>query len=394
MRYASQANRSSNSPKQNTSKHPNPGRISRKRPVRSGPSKEALQHLLDISKSARKPTPSEFKNTPPGVLDVPATVVETPSNRDDGASETVEISDEEAAIQATIAKRRVKVLWPGIWTVFALAGTWGTLAYLDARLSPSAETQLPERATIPQSWFLTPTVIKEGVIAGWNELDNLTIGIVVASIGVHLLKRSPLPIWEKLIHITGEKKYTAFTYPFVHGDWSHLAQNSHALIWFLPAVVHYLDGDVFHAAALFVSVPLLTSYLSHFAFRWGLLKGIPLNMGSSGVGAAIIGAFCVAYPDEKVWVPNLFVLRLDAKYCAALFAAMQIFLMTKAPKGGNRPAFIVSVCEYQLSYANITQVHTVSLGLGAAYVYFDGKEHLWRPLIAQLAKANEQLAQP
>jgi membrane associated rhomboid family serine protease len=372
-RYVSKSSQPSNPPKQDTAKQQIPVRNSRKRPARSGPSKEALQHLLEISKGAKKTTQPElkstqpeFKSTPPGskttqpeskttppeVLDAFATVIKKQTNHDDGPSATVEISDKEAAIQARIAKKRVKILWPGIWTFFALAGTWGTLAYLDAWSGPS-EAQLFERTKIPQSWYLTPTVIKQGVIAGWNELDNLTIGIVVATIGVHLLKRSPLPIWEKLIHITGEKKYTAFTYPFVHGDWSHLLLNSHAIIWFLPAVVHHFDGDVFHAAALLMSAPLLTSYMSHFAFRWGFLKGLPLNMGSSGIGAAIIGAFCVAYPDEKVWVPNLFVFRLDAKYCAVLFAAMQLFLMAKTSKGGNRPAFFVSIRGYRSSNANI-----------------------------------------
>jgi hypothetical protein len=39
------------------------------------------------------------------------------------------------------------------------------------------------------------------------------------------------------------------------------------------------------------------------------------------------------------------------------------------------------------------QTHIVSLGLGAAYVYFDGKEHLWKPLVAQLAKADKQSTQ-
>jgi hypothetical protein len=30
----------------------------------------------------------------------------------------------------------------------------------------------------------------------------------------------------------------------------------------------------------------------------------------------------------------------------------------------------------------------VSLGLGAAYVYFDGKDHVWKPLLARFAKPN------
>jgi hypothetical protein len=35
------------------------------------------------------------------------------------------------------------------------------------------------------------------------------------------------------------------------------------------------------------------------------------------------------------------------------------------------------------------KVHVVSLGLGAAYVYFDGKGNVWEPLTAVFAKRAE-----
>jgi hypothetical protein len=34
----------------------------------------------------------------------------------------------------------------------------------------------------------------------------------------------------------------------------------------------------------------------------------------------------------------------------------------------------------------------MSLGLGAAYVYFDGKENVWKPLVALLAKVDDTSA--
>jgi len=39
------------------------------------------------------------------------------------------------------------------------------------------------------------------------------------------------------------------------------------------------------------------------------------------------------------------------------------------------------------------QVHTLSLLLGAAYVYFDVKEVVWKPLVAQLRSTSGQSAQ-
>lgn len=289
---------------------------------------------------------------------------------------TIEIDEKEEAIQQRIIQNRRKLLWPGVWTFFAVTGTFGTFAYFDARYSLSttnSDNSLHEPELSSQSWLLTPTVVKEGLKRGWNELDKLTIGIVVASILIHFMKRSPLPIWEHLIHITGEKKYTAFVYPFVHSNWAHVGQNMFALCWFLPGVVRYFDGDLFQSAAFFVSVPLITSYLQHFAFRWSSVNGIPLNMGSSGAIAGVFGAFCMAYPDEKVWIPSFLILRLDAKYWGALFALWQLAALAKTPKGGNRPAFVV---------------HLVSLGLGVAYVYFDVKEYTWKPLVTRFAESG------
>jgi membrane associated rhomboid family serine protease len=313
--------------------------------------------LLNHLAKAKKALPSEPKVAPPKVDVLKPDVVapaekHAPIGPEKGPSKTgfVEIPEKELYIQQVIVKNRSKLLWPGIWTIFAVAGTYGTLAFLDAKFSTPqiANATVHERATIPQTWYLTPGVIKEGVIAGWHELDKLTIGIVVASIGFHLLKKSPLPIWEKMVHITGEKKYTALLYPYVHGSWLHLGMNMLGLCWFLPGVVHHFDNDLFHSAALFTTVPLITSYLQHFAFRFTNIPGVPLNIGSSGAIAAIIGAFCMLYPDEKVWTPNFLVFRLDAKYVGSVFAAWQIASMVNAPKGNNRPAFLVSLTRAML----------------------------------------------
>ncbi|KAJ4350803.1 hypothetical protein N0V95_004416 [Ascochyta clinopodiicola] len=256
---------------------------------------------------------------------------------------TITIDEKEAAIQRRIVLMRRKLLVPGIWTLLALSFTYLALAFLDVKTGiPSSDgSQLPERAQPPQTWYLTPTVVLEGVKAGWDELDNLTIGIVVATFAIHLLKRSPLPIWEKLIHITGEKKWTAFTYPLVNASWAHAATNMAALVWFLPGVVRYFDGDLFHTAAFLVSVPLITSYIAHFAYRINLANGLIMNLGASGAIAAALGIYCVVYANEKMWLPQGLILRLDTMYWGMLFAASQAYKTLQTPKGGNRPAYLV-----------------------------------------------------
>lgn len=365
-RFASQSKRPpkvlQGAPSEKPTVRPSPESYARKRQI--DPHKKAASLLNHLSKVKKKP-PVEVKVETPKVdkprFLIPKVVSPAPDmvapaepkasfEPEEEASKTVEIDEKEAYIQQNIVKNRSKLFWPGIWTITAVACTYGGLAFLDAQFSsPSGnDATIPERAHIPQSWFLTPAVITEGVTAGWNELDKLTIGIVIASVGIHFLKNSPLPIWEKLIHITGEKKYTAFLYPFVHSTWVHMGMNILSLCWFLPGVVHHFDNDLFHSAAFFITVPLITSYLQHFAFRWTSVPGIPLNMGSSGAIAAALGAFCVLYPDEKVWTPNFVVFRLDAKYVGALFAVWQIASMVKVPKSGNRPAFMVSTTRVML----------------------------------------------
>lgn len=300
--------------------------------------------LLNHVNKLKSGAPIEAKVVAPKV-ELPAPVVEAQIVPEENGAKTVEIDEEELAIQRRIVKNRRKILWPGVWTVFAVAGTFGVFAFLDTKFGSqsSDESKPSERAQIPQTWYMTPAVVIEGVKAGWAELDNLTIGIAVLCVAMHFLRKSPLPIWERLIHITGEKRYTAFTYPLIHSNWAHLGNNFFGLCWFLPSVVHYFDYDKFHAATFLITVPLITTFLQRFVFRWTTVRGIPLNMGASGAIAAALGAFCVAYPAEKVWTPNFVVFRLDAKYCGVLYVAWQLVSEIKAPKGGgSRPDFIVS----------------------------------------------------
>lgn len=364
VRYASQSKRPPSQPRTPVpikSAKPNiPTPYARKRQV--DPSKKASSLLNHISK-AKHVAPPNAKPPAPKTTVKPVKSVKAELVDDDGSPRqrkefdlvdavkkrfgtAVEVDDDEIAIQKRIIQNRKRLLWPGIWTVLALAGTWGVLAYLDARLTGfdlSGASSLGERISIPQTWVLWPSVAWEGIKAGWKEVDNLSLGLMVAMVGFHLLRGSPLPIWEKMIHITGEKMYTTFTYPLVHINWQHVLTNMYVISWFLPGVVHYFGGDTFQAAALFFSVPLITSYGTHYVFRFVNVSGIPLNMGSSGVASALFGAFCVAYPDEKVWLPTFTIFRLDAKYCSAAFIGWQVAQMLTPQRGGNRSVHFVSI---------------------------------------------------
>lgn len=224
-----------------------------------------------------------------------------------------------------VAKKRNQVPWPGIWTLSALAGMYGALAYLDVKAGvPSSDgSHLPARAELPKNWELTPEIIRAGLVAGWKELDNVTIGIIVASIAIHLLIKPRPSIWRKLIHVTGEAKWTAVTHPLVNNSWRSLSLNMAMLVWLLPSVVHYFDGDLFHTTAFLVSIPLTTSYLMHLACLFDLVQVTKGMVGAGHSLIALFGVYCVAYAQEKLWLPSGLVLRLDAWHLGVVFWVSQ-----------------------------------------------------------------------
>lgn len=242
-----------------------------------------------------------------------------------------------------VAKKRRQVLWPGLWTLFTLAGTYGALAYLDVKAGiPSSDgSHLAARVQLPQNWSLTPEIIHAGLVAAWNELDGLTVSIVVVSTAIHLLLRSKPSIWKKLVHVPGEAKWTAFTYPLVHPSWKSLAGNMITLTWFLPSVVYYFDGDLFHAAAFLASVPLTTSYLMHFAYRFNLIQATASFAGTSGLSFAILGVYCTAYAREKLWLPVGLILRSDAWHWGVLFWVSQACRLALSSNTERRYVIVV-----------------------------------------------------
>ena len=119
---------------------------------------------------------------------------------------------------------RKKLLWPGIWTVLAVTGTYGVFAYMDANYdeTTSPVALQPGRPETSDSWLLTLTVIRDGIKSAWQDLDKLTIGIIGFSAVIHVLRRSDLFSLANLVHVTSHHRYMAFTYPFIYKNWVHL----------------------------------------------------------------------------------------------------------------------------------------------------------------------------
>lgn len=249
-----------------------------------------------------------------------------PEREDLGYNDLSHLSKEELAdelkLQEQIVRERKKLLGPGIFAVCAVVGIYGSFAYLDSRYG---STQCSPQTPLP-----TPATMIKGLKAGWQELDKLTIGLVILNIGVHLMKRSSLPFWEFLPHVAGETKFTLLTHAFAHSGFFHVASTVFCLIWFMPPVIRELDGDYFHAAAFYLSVPVLTGFLTHFQFKFGRVKGMPIEMGASGALSALLGACIAAYPHEKIWVPILGQFNVEVWLLGAAYTATEAFSLWRS----------------------------------------------------------------
>jgi membrane associated rhomboid family serine protease len=320
---------------------------------KASPHQNALQERVQVLDASRHINAARTTNPSP-INDVLASLASNQASaRDRNAksykelwtvdSRVTHIMEKELVYKERVDKKRRQILWPGIWTLITLAGTYGTLAYLDVKAGlPSSDgSHLPTRVQLPQNWALTPEVVRAGVVAGWRELDSLTISIVLASVAIQLLIKSKPSIWRKLIHVTGEARWTAFTNPLLHNNWKSLALSMASLVWFLPSVVYYFDGDLFHTTAFLLSVPLTTSYLTFFAYRFNLVHATICLAGPSGFTYGLFGIYCIAYAQEKLWLPAGLVFRLDACHWGLLFWVFQACRLAQTSNIAKRSMMVV-----------------------------------------------------
>ncbi|KAI1520051.1 hypothetical protein L13192_02312 [Pyrenophora tritici-repentis] len=283
-----------------------------------------------------------------------------------------EFTELDQSINGTrIVYERAKLVWPGIWSIATVVATYGVFAYMYINYGDaiSSAALQPSRAENSDSWLLTPTVIRDGIKIAWQDLDKLTIGIIGFSTVIHALRRSGLFSQANFVHIVGRYRYTIFTHPFIYKNWVHLGGTSLILAWFLPGVVRHFDGDVYHTAAFLASVPVVISYLHRFIFRFIPMPYFPVNRGAMYICVAAFGAYSVAYAHEKIWTPAGVVVRLPSKVWASIgIVSFLLFLMiARRADRGVRALILVSGLGH--------------FGLGAAYVHFDGKNKVWKPLV-------------
>lgn len=263
---------------------------------------------------ARQPSVANFPKKPavqpakPPHLTKPTRSVKDVQPRQ-GKSSGNEYSHKDQESDAYLRSTTRGLMWSGIWSLLAVANTYGLLAYLDVKAGiPSSDgSQLPERPTMSHSWYLTPTVISEGIKATLAGLDGVTIGVILANTAMWL------PPVRRLLGRSGLRGLR--NYQVSRHSWSYGAKKAVGegvpLVLFLPGVVHYFDGDVFHIAAFMISVPLITLNLWNLAVRCNLIPPISMILSPRYGGYAIFGVYCVAYATEKMWIPQTLIFRLE-----------------------------------------------------------------------------------
>ncbi|ORY59241.1 uncharacterized protein BCR38DRAFT_351829 [Pseudomassariella vexata] len=159
--------------------------------------------------------------------------------------------------------------------------------------------------------------------------------------------------------------YTFFTSMFGHmGIW-HLGFNMYALLQFAMPVSgsRTFDGSGSHLTAFYLSSGVMASLAHHLSTIWpNPMHLMSPGLGASGAIMAIIGAFGMTYHDAGIGIMFLpgSVPAQQALAGLALFEAYGLFVGIKF-----------------LRFAH--GAHLAGLGIGAAYVYFGGKKHVWTP---------------
>ncbi|KJR81995.1 rhomboid-like protein [Sporothrix schenckii 1099-18] len=213
-------------------------------------------------------------------------------------------------------------------------------------------------------------------LAAWSNLPEagkLMVGLVSTNVGVFGLERL-LPGTSALFsHVPAASGTTAATANFTmlssafgHVGLAHLALNMYGVVQFLPPVAasRTFASSGSHLAAFYLSAGVLASYAYHLAAVWPrpLDRVIPAR-GASGAVMAVVGAFGMSYPDKQlgiVLIPG----SLPASQFLLGVAAFETY------------GLFVGFKRLPLAHA----AHLAGLALGVAYVYYDGRDRVWRPV--------------
>ncbi|KAI1778385.1 hypothetical protein F4818DRAFT_438550 [Hypoxylon cercidicola] len=208
------------------------------------------------------------------------------------------------------------------------------------------------------------------ILSGYDDAEKVVIGAVALNIAAAGSSRfAPGLFAQYFTHWPlFSPNYTLLTSSFGHSGLLHLGLNSLALLSLGPwaASSHLFEGNGSHFGAFYLSAGILSSLGDHIATKlptpgYRSHRFSP-SMGSSGIIMALLGVLVAMHPDYPISTlipPGTYPMQ---NYVAAL-TVFDLF------------GLIIGIPLMQLAHA----AHLTGLGLGIAYVYYDGKKYIWRP---------------
>ncbi|KAL7623051.1 hypothetical protein AAE478_006730 [Parahypoxylon ruwenzoriense] len=208
------------------------------------------------------------------------------------------------------------------------------------------------------------------MLAGYSGAEKMLITAFTLSSSLcgasHL---APGDIMRYFYHIPATSpNYTLLTSVFGHQSIMHLSLNMYVMVRFGAEVAAspIFQGNGGHFTAFFLSSGILSSLGNHLATllptRRYKFTRFARNLGASGVVMALIGAFGMANPQERMgimFLPGSYPVQ-NMLLGLALFETYGLFI--------------------GIPYVNIGHgAHLAGLAIGCAYVHFDGKKHVWQP---------------
>jgi membrane associated rhomboid family serine protease len=284
-----------------------------------------------------------------------------------------------------------------MWTIAVVVGIYCSLAMFDAWNQP-IPAPLPQKNKIaptnaaspyPQTYLITPSQVLEVSKIGLHDLDRVSVGIAAAMGALTFLDMKSF-VKASLIFSASAPPYTIVTYALVHKGWTHWAPAIYSVIWILPVIRKEFDDNLYHTSAFIACAAALTGWAQHISLVT-LMKSSQALMahrmiGFSGVSCALLGAYCAAHPNEKMLN---FQLPIPIRYEVALVVLIALLydirgVLTKPNGTGHVVCTDIVLVGTTLT---VLQAHISGYAVGAAYIYFDGKNNIWNPLTQFFSRA-------
>ncbi len=216
-------------------------------------------------------------------------------------------------------------------------------------------------------------------ISSANKMILAGIGL---NTGIYAAYKVRPTLIRHFLHVpVNPQNYTLLTSTFAHAGLIHLGLNMYGLYMFGPQVSQSwaFEGRGGHLTAFYLSSGVLASLASHLTSTWPAPWSPPRRMGAglgaSGAILALVGAWASLYPDRHLGIV-LLPGSLPAEDAIMAWAALETFGLHAGFGRG-------------LLWGHAA--HLAGLGIGTAYVRFDGPKKIWQPTRRFAFKQMRQL---